>query len=178
MSDRERQEIKADIRKNKGTSASRALRRDGKIPASLYGEGESALALSFDGRMLSRIAHTEGFMTSLLSIDIDGKKVRAIPRETQVHPINGALMHVDFLLLGANARIDVEVNVSFINEELSPGLKRGGVLNIVRHEVELSCPAESIPDELIADLEGLEIGDGLHISSIALPEGVNATIAC
>ncbi len=168
-------EIKANSRTKSGTSAARALRREGKIPATLYGEGQIH-SLAFDAKTLSQFAYKPNFMTSLLSIDIDGKKVRAIPRETQMHPLNGKILHVDFLMLGANARIDVEVNVNFINEELSPGLKRGGVLNIVRHAVELSCRAEAIPDEIVADLEGLDIGDGVHISSIKLPEGVEPTI--
>jgi large subunit ribosomal protein L25 len=169
-------EIKADIRTKNGTGASRALRREGKIPATLYGVGEPK-ALAFDAKNLTKLAHSAGFMTSLLSIDVGGEKIRAIPRETQLHPLNGKIMHIDFLLLAANARIDVEVSVSFINEELSPGLKRGGVLNIVRHEVELTCPAESIPDVLIADLTGLDIGDSIHITGIKLPENVQPTIA-
>lgn len=168
-------EIKAETRPNNGTSSARALRRAGKIPAILYGDGESQ-SLAFDDKTLSKLAYSGNFMTTLLSIDIEGKIVRAIPRETQTHPLNGKIMHVDFMRLAANARIDVDVAVNFINEELSPGLKRGGVLNIVRHQIELSCPAENIPDDIVADLEGLDIGDSIHISQIKLPGNVETTI--
>ena len=168
--------LKAEARAGSGTSSARSLRRSGQIPAILYGGAGGAQAIAFDAHMLTRHVQRPGFMTTLIEIELNGETIRAIPRHTQLHPLSGRLLHMDFLRLAADSRIDVEIGVSFIHEELSPGLKRGGVLNIVRHEVELSCPAESIPDEITANLEGLDIGDSIHISDIALPENVSPTI--
>ena len=107
---------------------------------------------------------------------MDGEKHRVIPRDYQLDPVSDKAMHVDFLRIGAGSRLTVEVHVNFINEGASPGLKRGGTLNIVRHTVEVSCPADSIPEEITVDLSGLDIGDSAHISSVSLPEGVRPTI--
>ncbi len=168
--------FKASPRDLCGTSSARSLRRSGQIPAILYGGGGDALPIALDAKNLTQYAQRAGFMSTLCTIDLDGQPVRALPREAQIHPLNGQILHMDFLRLTADSLIEVGVRVSFINEEASPGLKRGGVLNIVRHEVELKCPAESIPDELTADLEGLDIGDSIHISMIELPDNVTPTI--
>ena len=169
--------LKALAREDSGKSSARAMRKKGLIPAILYGGKDAPQSLGFDAMSLTKKAHDKGFMTKLVSIELGGKNIRAIPRETQLHPLTGRILHIDFMRLGADSRIDVEVAMNFINEDKSPGLKRGGVLNIVRHEVELSCPAESIPDILTANLEGLEIGDAIHISHIALPDKVHPTIS-
>ncbi len=168
--------LKAAARNRAGTSSARALRRSGQIPAILYGGGSASQSIALDAKILTLQAKRTGFMSTVCSINLDGTNVRALPREAQVNPINGQIVHVDFLRLLADSLIDVEVRVRFINEETSPGLKRGGVLNIVRHEVELKCPAEAIPDEIVANLDGLDIGDSIHISMIELPEKVIPTI--
>jgi len=169
-------QIEALPRKQSGTSAARSLRQQGQIPAILYGGNSQAQAITLNAHKLTQYVQRPGFMTTLIAIKLNGETIRAIPRQTQLHPLNGKILHMDFLRLAADSRIDVEVGVVFINEALSPGLKRGGVLNIVRHEVELSCPAEAIPDEITANLEGLDIGDSIHISHITLPDKVNPTI--
>ncbi|MGV3649828.1 MAG: 50S ribosomal protein L25/general stress protein Ctc, partial [Devosia sp.] len=117
-----------------------------------------------------------GFLSHVISIDVDGEKHSVIPRDYQLDPVKDFPLHVDFLRVSANARIDVEVHVAFINEEQSPGLKRGGTLNIVRHTVELSCPADAIPESVEVDLTGTEIGDSIHISAVTLPQGIEPTI--
>ena len=168
--------LKASARERSGTSSARALRRGGQIPATLYGGETGAQAIAFDAHSLTLRAKRAGFMSTVCTIDLDGKAIRALPREAQIHPLNGKILHLDFLRLMADSLIDVEVRVRFINEETSPGLKRGGVLNIVRHAIELKCPAESIPEELIANLDGLDIGDSIHIAMIELPDNVTPTI--
>jgi large subunit ribosomal protein L25 len=116
------------------------------------------------------------FLSTLVEVELDGSKVRTIPRDVQFDPVRDRIIHVDFLRLGAGARIAVEVPVVFRNQDQAPGIKRGGVLNVVRHEVELYCPAEAIPEEITVDLAGLDIGDSVHISHIRLPEGTSPTI--
>ncbi len=166
----------AEARQQAGKGPARALRRDGRVPAVIYGEEKEPEAISLDARDLSRELHQPGFFRRLYDVAIDGSKQRVLPREVQRHPVTSVPLHVDFLRIGAGVRIAVAVAVTFENEELSPGLKRGGVLNVVRHEIELSCPADAIPDALRLDLTGLEIGDGVHISQVPLPPGVTPTI--
>ncbi|HXK53514.1 MAG TPA: 50S ribosomal protein L25/general stress protein Ctc [Hyphomicrobiales bacterium] len=169
-------ELKATARERVGKGAARATRRAGLIPAVIYGNKQSPTAIAIDRKELTRLLGTGHFLTTLFAIDVDGTKTRVLPRDVQFDPVRDFPVHVDFLRLGEHTRLDVAVPVHFINEEASPGIKRGGVLNIVRHEVELSCLADMIPDHLVADLTGLDIGDSLHISAISLPEGVTPTI--
>lgn len=169
-------ELKATARERVGKGAARATRRAGLVPAVIYGDKQAPTAIAIERRELNKLLKTGGFLTTLFSVEVGGEKTRVIPRDVQFDPIRDFPVHVDFLRLGEHTRLDVAVPVHFINEEASPGIKRGGVLNIVRHEVELSCLADQIPEELVADLTGLDIGDSIHISAIALPEGVTPTI--
>lgn len=170
-------QIKAAARDQMGKGAARAARRAGRIPAIIYGGEADPQTISVDDRELRLHVRTGQFLNTIFMIDLDGKQTRVIPREFQIHPVRDVPVHVDFMRLGKGASVTVEVPMNFINEEESPGLKRGGVLNIVRHTIELKCLAEAIPEQLEADLTGLDIGDSLHVSSIRFPEGVELTIA-
>lgn len=170
-------EIKAVTRDSRGKGAARAARREGRVPAVVYGDNSEPQAVSLDNKDLWQQVRTGQFLNTIYMLDIDGKTQRVIPKDIQLDPVRDKPVHVDFLRLGAGAKVTVEVPVHFLNEEASPGLKRGGVLNIVRHTIELRCVAEAIPEYLEADLTGLDIGDTLHVSAISLPEGVELTIA-
>ncbi len=169
-------ELTAEVRERAGKGAARAVRREGKIPAVIYGDKKPPVAIVLPARELALRLHAGGFLTTVGTIDVGGDKVRVIPKDYQLDPVRDNLMHVDFFRVAKGARLTLEIPVNFVNEEESEGLKRGGVLNVVRHTVELDVPADAIPDELVADLTGLDIGDGVHISSITLPEGVTPTI--
>jgi large subunit ribosomal protein L25 len=169
-------EIKASVRARSGTGGARAMRREAKVPAVIYGDGRAPETIALLSNEIINIINRGRFLSSLIDLDIGGTKVRVIPREVQVDPVSDRPVHVDFQRVSPGSRIRVNVPVRFINEAASPGLKRGGVLNIVRHEIEVTCPAESIPDRFEFSLEGLDIGRSLHISAITLPEGVKTTI--
>jgi large subunit ribosomal protein L25 len=169
-------ELVATVRDRVGKGAARALRRDKKIPAVIYGDGKAALPISLPQKEVSLKLLGGGFLTTVATIDVSGEKIRVLPRDYQVDPVRDTLIHIDFLRITAGDTIAVEVPVHFLNEAASPGLKRGGVLNIVRHEIELECPADAIPANVEVDLTGLEIGDSVHISAVKLPEGVTPTI--
>jgi large subunit ribosomal protein L25 len=169
-------EIKAQARSRSGKGAARAVRREDRVPGVVYGDGGKPENISVNGRELNIVIDRGKFLSTILDLDIDGKKARVIPRDIQLDPVRDWPIHVDFQRVGPGARIRVNVPVRFINEGLSPGLKRGGVLNIVRHEIEVTCPADAIPDHFEFNLEGLEIGRSIHISAIKLPEGVRPTI--
>lgn len=169
-------DLNATARDRAGKGAARATRREGRVPAVIYGDKKPPEPISVSRHEIDQLLKTGHFSTTLFSIDVDGTKTRVIPRDVQLDPVRDFPIHVDFLRLGKGARIAVEVQVNFVNEDDSPGLTRGGVLNVVRYAVELDCPADAIPDALEADLTGLDLGDSLHISSIALPEGVKPTI--
>jgi large subunit ribosomal protein L25 len=169
-------EIKAYVRARMGTGEARAARREAKVPAVIYGDGRAPENVALFSNELVNIMNRGRFLSSLIDLDIDGTKVRVIPREVQLDPVNDKLVHVDFQRVSPGARIRVNVPVRFINEASSPGLKRGGVLNIVRHEIEVTCPAEAIPNHFEFSLDGLDIGRSVHISAITLPEGVKPTI--
>ena len=126
---------------------------------------------------LARRAHSAAFFNHLIELDVGGKKHRVLPRDVQFHPLNERPIHVDFLRVAADATIEVAVPVEFINQEASPGLKRGGVLNIVRHEIDLICPVEAIPDHITVDMTGFDVGDSVHISHVKLPANVKPSIA-
>jgi large subunit ribosomal protein L25 len=169
-------EIKAEPRARSGTGGARAIRRQDKVPGVVYGDGGEPENIAVNGRELNIIIARGKFLSTVLDLDVGGKKARVIPREVQLDPVKDWPIHVDFQRVGAGARIRVNVPVRFANESLSPGLKRGGVLNVVRHEIEVTCPADAIPDYFEFNLEGLEIGRSVHISAIKLPEGVKPTI--
>ncbi|MFM2128706.1 MAG: ribosomal protein, partial [Pseudomonadota bacterium] len=156
--------------------ASRAVRRAGKVPAVIYGGKEPPLPVSVDPLALNRQLHTGNFFTTMIELDIAGKGHKVLARDVQFHPVTDRPEHVDFLRVSADTLITVDVPVVFDNEAACPGIKRGGVLNVVRHTVELECRADSIPHSIHADLAELDIGDSLHISSIPLPAGVTPTI--
>jgi large subunit ribosomal protein L25 len=159
-----------------GKGASRALRREGRVPAVIYGGNEEILTIHVEAKELARQLGTGHFFNSIVEVELDGKKVRTLPKDVAFHPVNDRALHVDFLRLSANSKVHVEVPVHFINEAASPGLKRGGVLNIVRHELELVCDPESIPEEIAIDVTGREIGDSIHISHVSLPAGSASAI--
>jgi large subunit ribosomal protein L25 len=170
------QEMKATARSGAGKGAARATRRSGRVPGVVYGEKEAPIAISVDATELGRRIYAGHFLTTVYDLDVDGKKVRVIPRDYQLDPVLDRPIHVDFLRLGAGSVVRVHVPVKFTNHDAAPGLKRGGTLNIVRHTVEFVCPAEGIPESIVADLTGMEIGHSLHISAVALPEGVRPVI--
>jgi len=169
-------EIKAQARPRSGKGGARAIRREDKVPGVVYGEGREPENIALNGRELNIIIGRGKFLSTVFDLDVGGQKARVIPREVQLDPVRDWPIHVDFQRVGAGARIRVNVPVRFINEGLSPGLKRGGVLNIVRHDIEVTCPADAIPDQFEVNLEGLEIGRSVHISAVKLPEGVKPTI--
>jgi large subunit ribosomal protein L25 len=169
-------ELKATVREGAGKSAARTLRAKKLVPGIVYGGGEDPTQVALEYRIVSQHYQTGSFLSTVYLLDLDGKKERVIPRDVQVDPVRDFPIHVDFLRITRTSRIDVEVPVQFLNEEASPGLKRGGVLNIVRHTIELSCPADAIPEKITVDLTGLEIGDSVHISAVTLPSGITPTI--
>lgn len=164
-------ELKASARDRVGKGSARALRREGKIPAVIYGDKQAPLSIAVDTREVTKKLHAGGFLTHIATIDVDGEQIRVIPRDYQTDPVRDFLIHVDFLRVSANSRITVDVPVHFLNQETSVGLKRGGVLNIVRHEVELEVSPEAIPEFIEVDLAAADIGDSIHISAVKLPEG-------
>jgi large subunit ribosomal protein L25 len=138
----------------------------------IYGDSKPPVTVSISHKDANKRIYDGGFLSHVITLDVGGEKHRVIPRDYQLDPVRDFPVHVDFLRVGANTRLNVQVHVDFINQLDSPGLKRGGVLNIVHHTVDLSCPAEQIPDHITVDLTGLDIGDSVHISAIQLPEGV------
>ena len=169
-------ELKAEAREGVGKGSARLVRRNGKIPAVIYGDKQPPLPITVDYKELYYKIHGGGFMTTIATIDVDGKKVQVLPKDYQLDPVRDVPLHVDFLRVGKDTIVTVNVPVHFVNEEKSPGIKRGGVLNVVRHEVEFTVPANAIPEFITVDLAGLEIGASVHISHIKLPEGVKPVI--
>lgn len=169
-------EFKATARERVGKGAARELRREGLIPAVIYGDKKPPLPISISYKEAMLGIHAGGFMSSVINVEVDGENHKVIPRDFQLDPVRDFVQHVDFLRIGKNTRLTIEVPVRFLNEEESPGLKRGGVLNIVRHTVEVTCPADGIPDGFEIDLTGTDVGDSLHISMVTLPENVTPTI--
>jgi large subunit ribosomal protein L25 len=168
--------LPAEARERAGKGASRALRREGRVPAVIYGGKEEPTPIHVEAKELIRQLMTGHFMNSIVNIEIDGKTVRTLPKDVALHPVTDRPEHVDFLRLSKDAKVEVQIPVIFINEEKSPGLKKGGVLNVVRHELDLICAADKIPSEIEIDVTGKEVGDSIHISEIALPEGSESAI--
>ena len=169
-------ELKAEAREQVGKGSARAVRREGKIPAVIYGDKQPPLAIALSYKEIYYKIHGGGFLTTVTTIDVGGQKIRVLPREYQLDPVKDMPLHVDFLRVSKDTEVNVLVPVHFLNEEKSPGIKRGGVLNIVRHEIEFHCPANAIPDSIEIDLTGREIGDSIHISAVKLPQGVRPVI--
>jgi large subunit ribosomal protein L25 len=167
--------LAATVRSGTGKGAARSVRREGRIPAVLYGGGEAPTPLSLDKKATTQLIFAGHFLTTIFELDIDGKKERAIPRDYQLDVVKDFPLHVDFLRLKPGSRLRVNVPVHFINQEISPGIKKGGALNIVYHSVEMWVPADNIPEAITADLAGMDFNDSLHISAIPLPEGCKPT---
>ena len=163
--------LPAELRERAGKGASRELRRNGRVPAVIYGGKEEPTAIHIEERVLRRQLGTGHFMNSIVMVEVGGKPVRTIPKDVALHPVTDRPLHADFLRLSKDAKITVQVPVVFANEEASPGLKKGGVLNVVRHDLELVCESDKIPDEIVLDVTGLDVGDSIHISHVTLPEG-------
>lgn len=172
----EAMKLAASVRERAGKGASRAVRLTGRVPAVIYGLKQPAVTIHVPEKELTRQLHTGHFMNSVVELEIDGKVERTLPRDVQFHPVTDRPIHVDFLRLAGDSVIAVNVPVHFVDEDKSPGMKRGAVLNIVRHEVELNCPANAIPDQLNISLAGVDVGDSIHISAVSLPQGVTPTI--
>ena len=168
--------ISASERERVGKGSARAARRAGLIPAVIYGDKKDPVGITMEAREITKIVHQPGIFGRLLEIDVAGTKSTVLTRDIQFHPVSDVVMHLDFLRVSQSATVAVAVPVEFINEDKCPGLKIGGVLNVVRYEVELHCPAIAIPEKITIDLDGVKIGDSIHISAISLPEGVSPTI--
>ncbi|MFN4112375.1 MAG: 50S ribosomal protein L25/general stress protein Ctc [Sphingomonadaceae bacterium] len=163
--------LPAETRERAGKGASRALRREGRVPAVIYGGKDEPILIHVEGKELFRQMMTGHFMNSIVTIEVGGKRINTLPKDVAQHPVSDRPLHVDFLRLNKDSKVDVQVPVVFINEDASPGLKKGGVLNIVRHELELVCDANRIPTEVSIDVTGKDVGDSIHISEVTLPEG-------
>lgn len=168
--------LSAEPRERAGKGASRALRREGRIPAVIYGDKKEPVTIHLDERALTKLLGTGVFMNSLVMVDVNGEVTRTLPKDVAFDPVSDRALHVDFFRLAKGAKVQVNIPVSFINEEESPGLKRGGVLNVVRFELDLMCDADKIPDQIEIDVTGLELGDSIHISDVTLPDGSESSI--
>ena len=169
-------ELKATARPRAGKGAARQSRRESKVPGVIYGDAKPAETINLDYNTLWKQVLKGQFTASVFDLNVDGKTTRVIPREVQVDPVKDLPLHVDFLRVGKDGVIKVAIPVRFVNEVLSPGLKRGGVLNIVRHSIEVYCPFDKIPVNFEVNLEGLEIGRSVHVSAIKFPEGIKTVI--
>ena len=167
--------LSARARDRAGKGSARAARREGLVPAVIYGDKKDPFTIVVTLRDLEKLLKP-GFFSHLIDIEVAGEKHRVLPRDLQQHPVSDRALHVDFLRVSATSELTVEVPVEFINDEASPGLRRGGVLNVVRHDVEVYCLADNIPEKITIDLTGLQIGDSVHISAVKLPDGVRPTI--
>jgi large subunit ribosomal protein L25 len=168
--------LSAETRDRAGKGASRAIRREGRVPAVIYGNKEEPLTIHVEEKGLMKMLHTGHFMNSVVMIDVGGSTTRTLPKDVQFHPVTDRPLHVDFLRISEHAQVHVNVPIRFVDEEESRGIKRGGVLNAVRHELELICDAAEIPDDIEISLAGLDIGDSLHISAVTLPQGATSAI--
>ncbi len=168
--------LPAEARERAGKGASRALRRDGRVPAVIYGDKKEPLSVHVEEKLLAKMLSTGHFMNTVVMVDAAGATHRTLPKDVQFHPVSSRPIHVDFLRIGEHSKLTVAIPVRFDDEEESPGIKRGGVLNIVQHELELVCDASHIPEEVHISLAGLDIGDSIHISEVKLPEGTKAAI--
>ena len=168
--------LSAETRERAGKGAARLLRRQGRVPAVVYGNKEEPLAIHLEEKLLVRALSSGHFMNSVVMIDAGGATTRTLPKDVQFDPVSDRPLHVDFLRISEHAKVNVAVPIRFVDEERSPGLKRGGVLNAVRHDLELVCDAAEIPEQVEVSLAGMDIGDSLHISQVTLPPGTESAI--
>lgn len=170
--------LKLDVLKRNfsGTGNSRLTRKEGKIPAVIYGEKKDPVLISMDTKLIKKYIEQPGFFSRQFDLNVEGVSHRVLPKDLQIHPVKETIIHLDFLRIGDNTKVVVSIPVKFVNENLCPGLKTGGVINIVRHEVEIRSPVTKIPKMLEVDLDGLEVGDSIHISNIKLDSEVKPTI--
>ena len=164
------------IERSKDTGSTYSMLSKGMVPGIVYGKDTEPTKIAFENKILQKLMHSGAFYSTILDIDIGGKAEKVLPKQLQYHPVTDKLIHFDFLRVQDDTKVTVEIPVEFLNQETCPGLKKGGVLNLVRREVELSCNANNIPDKLKFDLISSEIGDSIKISNIELPEGVMPTI--
>ncbi len=170
-------QLKADARERVGKGSARELRRNGLIPAVIYGDKQAPISITLNTNEVTKRVHAGGFLTTIVNVDVDGKSYRVLPKDYQLDPVRDFVLHVDFLRVSGNTQVTVEIPVHFENDEKAPGIKLGGVLNIVRHAVEVQCPADKIPEFFTVDLTGLKIGDSIHISNVTLPQDVHPVIS-
>lgn len=168
-------ELLAEIRKDKINT--KLLRDNGRVPAIVYGEKKEPLPISVDTKIIKKQIESSGFFSKQFILNINGEKHKVLPKDLQLHPVKETIVHLDFLRIGENTKVTVSVPVIFINENLCPGLKQGGVINIVRHEVEIRSPVDKIPKNLEINLDGIEIGDSIHISAVELNSEVKPVIS-
>ena len=171
------QELKAEARTGTGKGPAYQARQKGQIPAVVYGGKGNPENVSVDGRTLERHVEAGNFLTTLFLLDVAGKKTRVIPRQVQLDPVSDRVVHIDFMRLAEGATVRLDIPVHFKGQGESPGIKKGGVLNIVRHSMELICPADGIPNEIIVDISKLDINETIHVSALAMPKGVRPSIA-
>lgn len=168
--------FKAEARKKTGTGATRAIRRAGKVPAIIYGAKKETSYISIELNELLKEYNRRPLLSQLVELDVDGKKETVLLRELQVHPVSSQPEHIDFIRLTKGQKVRVFVHIRFINADKSPGLKRGGVLNMVRRDIELYCDPDKVPSSITVDLTGLSIGDSVHLDHINIPEGTESAI--
>ena len=168
--------LPAEARERAGKGASRELRRSGRVPAVIYGDKKDPLSVHVEEKLLTKLLSNGHFMNTVVMVDAGGTAHRTLPKDVQFHPVSSRPIHVDFLRIGEHSQVHVNVPVLFTDEESSPGIKRGGVLNIVRHDLELICDASDIPGQIELSLDGFDIGDSLHISDVKLPKGSKSAI--
>jgi large subunit ribosomal protein L25 len=167
--------LTATAREGTGKGAARHSRREGRIPGVIYGGGDAPEPISLDHREVNKLIYAGHFLTTIFELDVGGAKQRVIPRDYQLDPVRDQPLHVDFLRLKPGASLRVEVPVHFVNQDICPGIKRGGTLNVVRHAIEMRVPADVIPEAVVVDLASLQINDSVHLDEIALPEGCKPT---
>jgi large subunit ribosomal protein L25 len=168
--------LSAEPRERAGKGASRALRREGRVPAVIYGNNQDPQTIHVEEKALVKALMTGHFSNSVVEVTVGGKTERTLPKDVALHPVTDRPLHVDFMRLAKDATVHVNVPVHFANEDASPGLKRGGVLNVVRHDLELICAADKIPDEILIDVTGFDVGESIHISHVSLPDGSKSAI--
>ena len=166
-------QISATARTQGGKGAARAVRREGKVPAVIYGAGKPPVSISLDAKQMNLLVYAGHFLTTVIEVDVEGAKTRVIPRDYALDPIKDTVEHVDFLRVDAGSRLRVEVPIHAVNASTSPGVKRGGAVNIVTHTLTVLAPADAIPDAIDVDVSALDINDSLHVSQVALPAGVS-----
>jgi large subunit ribosomal protein L25 len=168
--------LSAEPRASAGKGAARATRRAGRVPGIIYGDDKEPTPISLEPRELTRAINRAGFFATIVDVTVDGTVHRTLAREIQYHPVTDNALHVDFMRVGSGATVHVSVPVHFVNHERSPGLRRGAILNVIRHTVDIACAVDKIPDQLIIDLDGLEIGDSIHVETVAMPDGVRPVL--